>query len=289
MSKKKNLGYGLQPLPTDDRDFKLGSVFGAPSLADIPQEDFVIGESGILNQGSSDLCTAFATAKASEFQEGVNLSPEYTFAKTKELMGEWEEWGADLRVACKAGKDFGFLPLAEAPLTLGAGRDYVANWAHWHPKLDVIAKKYAKQSFFSVEAYDDLFDSIRANLWRFRGEKRAIITGAMWRSEWTNSGGVIPKQYGDSGFGHAFLFIGQKKIEGKWHLVAQLSNGTNIGDKGFFYFPKEVVNKECVYGNFMFKDLPPAEAKFLTQNNLSVKWRPVSFLARWVNLILNLI
>lgn len=111
----------------------------------------------------------------------------------------------------------------------------------------------------------DVFDQIRLVLWINRFEKRSILTGAMWHNSWTyTSGGIIPKLYLDKGsFGHAFKIFGWKEIEKEPYLIAQLSNGSNVGDKGVCYFPRNVVNKEFTYGNYTFSDMPPEEAKKL--------------------------
>lgn len=111
----------------------------------------------------------------------------------------------------------------------------------------------------------DTFDIIRCTLWANRAEKRSILTGITWHNSWTYaSGGIIPRFYVDRGnFGHAFKVFGWKEIADEPYLVAQLSNGENIGDKGIFYFPRNVVNKEFTYGAYTFSDMPPEQAKQL--------------------------
>lgn len=116
----------------------------------------------------------------------------------------------------------------------------------------------------------DTFDKIRATLWQNRGEERSVLAGCTWRQEWTRApGGLIPRSYGNGGFGHAFKIFGWKKIDGETYLVAQLSNGSEIGDGGIFYFPRSVVNKEFTYGLFTFKDMPREEAEYLHKKKLA--------------------
>lgn len=264
MTKKKNLGFGLNLIAKDERNYKLGAIFGAPLLSDIPKEDFLIADPEVLDQGNTDACTGYASSLASGLQEGVPLSPKYQFAQIKKMLNDLNGYGGDLTTACKVAVKIGSLESKyELPLFT---RDQFANWVNWPDSLDELAKNHRKKVFFEIEEHSDLFDSIRANLWRFRNEKRAILTGALWRPEWTTSGGVIPKTYSNSGFGHAFIFIGQKIIDGTPHLVAHLSNGTIIGDKGRFYFPREVINKECTYGNFMFQDLDRECVEYMLEN-----------------------
>ena len=253
----KNIGGGLTEYVSDDRDFSLGAMYDTPVI--IPDQDFIVAPIvKIKDQESSDLCTSYALTAVSEDQEGIELSPEFTFAKTKELMGTWQTWGASLRDACRSAVKIGFLEQQSSPYVLSRdGRNTVANWENWDKKYDMDAISHKKEAFFSVDGQYDMFDNIRATLWRWRNEKRSIATGIKWRSEWTDTkAGVLPIEYGLGQYGHAFKVCGQKNIFNKWYLIAQLSNGTSIGNQGMFYMPREVVNKEFNYGAYMFKDLP---------------------------------
>ena len=54
----------------------------------------------------------------------------------------------------------------------------------------------------------------------------------------------MPGTYDDFAGWHAHLFIDWCILGGTEYLVAQNSYGTDAGDKGFLYFPREVVNRE---------------------------------------------
>ena len=130
----------------------------------------------------------------------------------------------------------------------------------------------------------DLFSKILATLWVYKNEKRAILTGCLWSQYWSNSkDGIIPKTYEKGTTGHSFCFIGQKTINGEPYLVARLSNGIEFGDKGLFYFPREVVNKECTFGNFYFADMPDG----LTPEQIKEKSK--YYRASWIKKILLLL
>jgi len=257
-SQIKNLGYGLTSLPYDprDRNFAMGAIFGTPPLP--PLKSFRVFEpKKIKNQGETDKCSAYANSYALEAHEGVEINPDYLFAKSKEISGNIEAWGQDLRTACKAPVKYGAIEEnTELYNIIAQGRDYSANWRNWGFKYDLSAAVHKQNTFFSVSGRYDLFDNIRANLWDRREKKDAVITGALWRPQWLYlPEGVIPKtQFGRDGYGHAFCFIGQEFIKDEPYLVALLSNG-EIGDKGYFYFPREIVNNEMTYGNYMFIDM----------------------------------
>ena len=265
MSTNPKIRGGLLPLKPDARDFSVGAIFAPIDVSEIP-DDFSLGKLKVKDQGSSDFCSGYAVTSASELQEDVELSPLWQFAKTKELTGDWKSWGVNLRDACKSAVKFGSLPLNESPELAPDwvsqrvwDRDDIANWTTWPAELDFKAEKHKKASYFSVSkgGYKDLFDAVQGELWRNREDKRGVVVGALWRPEWiTAESGVISQEYGKEGFGHAFLFIGKKTINGVPYLVAHLSNG-DIGDNGEFYFSRNVVNKEIgKYGAFMFNDLP---------------------------------
>lgn len=152
---------------------------------------------------------------------------------------------------------------------------FLANWENWPKELDEKAKLHKKQSYFAVDGPFDIFDNFRATLWQNREEKRSILTGALWKLEWTSAKkGVIPKNAKIDRYGHAFKIYGQKVINGELHLVAQLSNGKNIGDGGIFYFPRSVVNKEFSFGAYTFKDIDPDIIKRL---NKKLSWKEKFF------------
>ncbi len=267
------LKNSLHPLPKDPRDFALGAVFGQMKIEEIPQVAFFVSEPLVIkDQGETDECSAYALTAVSEDQEGMELMPEYQFFKTKQLDGEPEEWGADLRIACKSAVKFGSLPLSGFELNKGLTRSQLLKPEQWPSHADDVAKLHKKETFFTVTGRYDMFDNIRVALYQNRDEKCSVITGAKFRTEWLDApNGVISEQYGDEGFGHAFKIYGQKVIGGKMYLVAQLSQGAMVGDGGKFYLPRAVVNKEIgPYGVFMFKDMPREEAEFYIQNKVVV-------------------
>jgi len=250
---------GLLPLKKDNRDFKLSKLLGAMDLSQLPEGFMVEGwdKIKIKDQGPTDYCTSYAGTSASELQEEVELNPLYQFVKTKQIMGRWETWGADLRSLCKSLTKFGSLEESETPIIDREIRD----WNNWPAELDEKAKKHLKESYFEADGHGGSFNAIKVALWQEREKKRAVIVGAIWRSEWTSAPrGIIPEEYGKEGFGHAFIIIGWTKE----HLIAHLSNGENIGDNGRFYFSKTVADKELGnFGRFLLTDMDPEIAKQL--------------------------
>ncbi len=284
------LVHALEPLSYDPRDLSLGAVFGTPDIKQVPKTDWIVNTPLVMkNQDESpgeDFCTGFTVSEVSEDQEGVELCPFFQYSMMCMLRNDYTSWGGDLRLAFKSAEKVGSLAVSDRPFNPNVmTRNSLADWNTWK-ELMPFATKHKKASYFKVDGDYDVFDNIRANLWAYRLEKRTIGVGAMWRREWINApAGVVQKEYKQGGFGHAFKIFGQKVINGEIHLVAQLSNGP-IGDNGIYYFPREVVNREFApFGQFMFKDMPKEEARFLQDNGLKAD---ASIFTRLIHRIMNI-
>lgn len=271
---------GLQPLPYDERDLRLGSVFSLGDIKEVPKKNFIVGTLRVKDQKNTDFCSGYTVSQVSATQEGdIDMSPEFQFGKTKELMGD-DEWGADLRSACKSAVKVGSLPQIIWDSVFGAeshyDRDLVLKVEEYPSEWNELSAQYRKKSFWAITGEYDAFDNIRLALWKNRNEKCEIVTGAIWRQAWTKAKGGIIKTSGDptGGSGHAFSLVGQKIINGDPYIVARLSNGKNIGDDGIFYFSRKVINTEVAkYGLFMFKDMDKETAKVMNEN----EWKDSSF------------
>ncbi len=265
MKKEIQIIEGLQKLPKDSRDFSLNKVFGTIDVKAIPDKDFMVCDRvNIKDQGTSDICVAAASCAVSEDQENVPLSMEWFFSQVKKAQGNWETWGANLRDACKVAIKVGFLEKADAPFDISDGRNFIADWENWPSKLDSNALIHRKKSYFKVDGPYDTFNCFRANLWQHRESKSSILTGVIWQTGWNNAKDGIIDFEGTSLFGHALKICGQKKIDGKWFLVGQLSNGKSMGKDGLFFFSQDIINKYFKYkeyGAYQFIDLSPEEAK----------------------------
>lgn len=282
----------LHELPFDERDYSFSENFGALAVEDLPTQDFLVAVPLEIKDQDinypSDYCTSYAASEAADLQDQVKTVPEYTFAYAKWLLaierryGVINEFGLNLRDICKAGVKGGFLPRSKDPFkcntTERPSREFLGDFRNWPEDLAQYAEIYRKENYYSaVDGPHDLFDNFRSVLWKNRRERRAIITGCYFRSSWmTVQGGIIPKTYESVGSPHAFIFIGQKTINGEIYLVALLSSNIKYGDNGLFYFPREVVNREFKpFGAFTFKDLSPiisTDGVELTKIN---KWNPL--------------
>lgn len=276
----------LHPLTKDPRDYSHSTVFGSVVVNDLPTKDFLVSVPlEMKNQEInylSDFCTSYAAASVDEDMDQVIMVPEWTFAQAKYILSQTQgvgvigTFGVNLRDISNAAVAYGFLPRLYDPFKCDTmdrpARDILANWIEWPVGLYNHAAPYKKASYFFVDGPHDLFDNIRATLWKHLGERNSVIVGALWRQSWNNApDGIIPEVYEPQGSGHAFKICGQKTINGQIYLVAQLSEGVNFGDKGFCYFSRAVVNRElATYGAIIFTHLPPDTAQWHVTNGVSV-------------------
>lgn len=270
----KTLGGGLNYKERDPRNFKFGAVYSLPKIEELPDE-YILPILGIKDQATTFMCTAFGSTLVSELQENVTLTPLYTYAKTKQIMGVPGAGGADIESACKSHVEYGALAEEDVdPAVLGdmgeKGEAYVSDWRNWSASFDELAKKHKKASYWEIEPKQyDLFDSIRATLWANRALEQGAITGTYWRNGWDDRA-MIPKQKAEGGGGHLIAIVGWKKIDGEDFLVIPNSYGTDFGENGYNYFPREVVNREFKFGTFAFTDMPRAQAEKLIEKKMKI-------------------
>ena len=221
-----DLKPGLRPLEPDERDFNFGNVTQPVNLAEIAGLDFdVFIPTKVKNQTGSpsgeDLCTAYGGSQIAQAHESVELNPEWLFAKVKKLDGDFMSWGSNVRTLFSALCDYGALEEEDARSYMSGSNALILNlrdWKNWAPELDERAVKHRQKSYFFIKkgSYFDLFDSIRANLYRYREQKHVIGTGALWRPQWTIRKFITDTE--GEGIGHFFVITGVKYFDGVPYL-----------------------------------------------------------------------
>lgn len=249
-----NTNYGLRPLKEDERDFPVGGLVDLPELSELPKK-YSLPLPKIKDQKQSDFCAAFSSTTVSEYQEGVELCPEWVFAIGKMLAGDVDDWGIDLRTICKAHEKYGAIEVKDAPFSIdNKDADFLRRIENWPDELKDKALYHKKASYFKVVGPYDSFDDIRATLWKFREEKRAVFTGVVW--SW-NAKDFRLDDFNMEGYGHAVPVIGW---DGDYAIVPN-SWGKKVGDNGVHYIHRRVINKFVgMYGAFMFLDITKEEA-----------------------------
>lgn len=267
---KETLQGGLNPKKDDVRDFKLGRITKLPEVEKLPYE-FYLFPLDTEHQGNSDFCSAFSTTGMSELQEGVSLSPEWSFAASKKLSKDKNEWGQDMRTAMKAHVEYGAIKKEDSPFSIDThSAKFLRDIDNWPEELFEKAKEHKKESYFEVTGQHDHFDNIRATIWKFRNLKRAPGIGLMWGWKMDNPFIETPSQ---NGYGHMLYAIGWTKEKGKDWIILQNSYGDQVGQNGRYFISREALNPMVErYGSYMFVDLPKDVAKYMSDKGVSMKW-----------------
>ena len=231
--------YGLQPLKKKTIgevirgkiDYSHSKTFGAFDIKQLPDEYMLVSD--ILDQGSLPHCTAYASCAIQESQHGIKFDPEDFYEAEGVINGKVQDFGYDMRVAMKTGKEYGFKPLSGGNPT-----------------------DYQEGGYFDIDGPYDLFDNIRVALWLAREEKKTAQLGTMWYEEWENTpNGIIDESIiAKTPIGlHDIKGAGWKTINGILYIVIQNSWGKNNGDGGLYYFSRTIVNKEFKEGHFLWR------------------------------------
>lgn len=263
---------GLLKLPYDPRDFKSHKVLGTPKL-ELPDEYILPKMFPIQDQGGLPFCFAHAICSASEEQEGVKLSEETQAVFSYELLGGINPQGCDLRNACKSAVKTGSCEKSKVTLPSPKTLAVLGDKKSYNEFELAQAYTHKKKTYLAVTGPYDLFDNIRNIIWQRRNDRVIVITGCNF-PQWLfyENNGVVPNVTLSSGTGHAFVVRGWKMINNVLHLVVQLSNGSRVGDNGYLYFPREVVNREFAFGNYILIDLDPNEAKQASWSSIIKMW-----------------
>lgn len=261
---------GMLPMPKDERDIKLGAAFTLPPLSEIPKTfKNEIPETWIFDQLDTDTCAGHATALASSLQEGVLLDPLFTWVMARAMKGmSPDDWGIDLRSVMLAHVKVGALERNEAPYKITdpatVWRD-ITNWKVDELLKDSVRHKKGSALFIEPTQGYDMFDTLRAVIWKFRAEKIAAVIGLRWAY---GTDPVIDK-YLDGGFGHAV--VQSTWTEDGMHGTIINSWGTAVGEGGKFFISREIINREVpVYGAGIFRDETPENLKWYIEHGIKL-------------------
>ena len=252
MAEKQKIS-GLVPLTYDSRDLHLGRIVKLPELNELPNI-FSLGETIIRNQekaGNDDFCTAYSTVGMSYLEDGVEGSPEWVFAASKEISGDNEAFGQDMRTAFKTWVKYGSPRKEDVnPPQNPQDRRYLKNY-----DSSLNGAELKKKTYVTCKGQYDAFDNIRASIWKFKEQKRAVGIGLVFA--WPLSSKYLDK-YSTRGFGHMMFATGWKDD----YLETPNSYGREAGDNGKHYVSRETINYFVEkYGAYILIDLDKKTAR----------------------------
>ena len=273
--KKKilHIGGNLQKTPADNRDFGLIDFYVQPKLSDIPDDWSFWKPLEIKDQKQTQQCTGHGVASAIEAHEKVILNPSVQYAFIKEIVGDPTDTGANLRDAMKSGTKYGAVKKTDCDIGVDKHNGtFLADLKNYPQEVTTLAKPQQQKSYFNATRGSyNRFDNFRSWLWYFGNKDKdkppVIVTGVGWRENWTYApGGIIPDEPGDVVGGHCVDILPETKMINGEHgsrlyLKIQNSYNSNIGDKGCFWFPASVINRDFTYGGYLYLD--PEEVKLI--------------------------
>lgn len=247
----------LKELFQGKTDYSHHKTFGATPVDQLPDEYLLV--STILDQGTTNECTAFASCAIQESQHGIQFDPQWFFEQEGVVNGSVSPDGYDMRVTMDTGVKIGFKPLA------GGSPEYYKEGGYYS----------LIPGFFSSV---DLFDSIRQAMWQAKDEKKCANLGVLWMNDW------IPTTIIDSNTPrtsplslHAIKCAGWTTRSGIPYLVIQNSWGAGRGEGGLYLFSRDQINKWFREGAYIWRT-PQEQVDIQRENAILVLLRQVLIL-----------
>jgi hypothetical protein len=245
--------YGSRPWLWDPREkgFSHKKYFGAANITLLPPDGLHRARRPVENQLSTLRCGPTQAVVGNAYIRRVRFSPEYQTVKISLQQNRpVDDYGSEPKAVMNSLRDDGSLYIDMSPVALAKdGQQESVNPKRFSKELDEKAQLNRIIAYLGVDDQYDYFDDIRWAL--YRAYKAGTDTGPVvhafspWYEEWTVARkGVVAPVYSNMAGWHAYLFIDWCLIDGIPYLIAQNSYGENVGDRGFFYFPREVVNRE---------------------------------------------
>lgn len=252
---ENNLISGLRIEQKDENDLHLGLIETLPELSELPYS-FDLGDTPINDQraeGNDDFCGGYGSVGMAYLQDGVEGCPEWVFAAGKEITGSPRTFGLDMRTIFSVWTKYGSPRKSDVKIPeKKTDRRILTNYER---NLRTKAVELLKETYVTCKGQYDAFDNIRASIWKYRAEKRAVGIGL--RFSW-NLTDIYLNGTSDRGFPH-FMFA--KGFDGEY-LIVPNSYGLKTGKKGVHYVSRETINKFIpLFGGRMMIDMPFEEAR----------------------------
>ncbi len=182
------------------------------------------------------------------------------------MSGDIDEAGQDLRTALRAHVKYGAVPKTLTDLSLdNHDQSFLRRISSWPAGLFVSARAQKKKAFVKITGPYDHFDNIRATIYKFSLEKRAVVMGLIWN--WSLQEEILDGG-SDVGSGHAICSIGWQEMG----LVLQNSYGLSAGVDGCHIITRKTVNLNVEkYGAYMFVDLSPDEVAWMLEHGIKLE------------------
>ena len=207
-------------------------------------------------------CTGYTQSELCGDEDKTVYDPKYTYDKSLFMEGQKEGAGiADMRDSLKSTIIYGVMPKG----CTDVNEPY----------------KHRRGAYYNVfdETGMDWFDDIRSAL-MLNDYARSVSTATPWYLEWNaqaNGTGVVSMGTQIVSW-HNWKISGWKTINGVPYLVGKTWQGKNVGDNGWMYFPREVINAVMNIKGTGAYTLAPADAA----NVQNIKMTILDYIISWL-------
>lgn len=230
---------GLLPKPYDPRTLVLGEIVKFPELSELPEE-FSLEIPYISDQiadGNNDMCSAYATCAVSAIQEGLKerFHEPFSFAASKKITGYPDDWGQTQIGAWKGHVAYGAVEDKEIlPEDRSLSNSDRRRFDLYSNEAKSKALRHLKKAYVRTKGPYDAYDNIRATIWMYRAQKRAVTIGVLFG--WSLYVDVLDG-ISSGGFGHMMYVIGWDKKG----LIVVNSAGKSAGINGVHHMTRETI------------------------------------------------
>lgn len=210
-------------------------------------------------------CTGYTVADILTDIWKKPCSPDFNYSTALFLDGDAPGTnGASFHAALESAVVFGGLPKELAKINAATnGELFISNWWNWTDAEKLAAFPNRQNGVLDVLGNGDAFNSILSAMYT---GKISISIGSPWFEEWyqdnSNHTGIVNMPIIDGSYPswHNWKICGLKTINGIQYLIGKTWQGASVGDNGWLYFSRDVINAALsVYGSGALTINPNAE------------------------------
>ncbi len=261
-------GFGLREKHHDGTEYPVGGIMQFDPVSKLPETFRLDVPNEWIRTQLYDTCASEAFGNLLSVLNGAKIDALYMWLIARLNNGYANtDWGVDLKSIAMSGVKVGAPLFEDSQYHSDGDRDVftaVENWDLKTMQRRAIVNKFGTAVEVTTMYGEDFFNSIKMVLYKL---KTPIAIGVRWN--WDSGKPEIDTQ-SDTGFGHAMLVTGWTKDR----LIVLNSWGQGVGDKGYFYFSRDVINHDiAIFGAWTGIDEKPEKIKWMLENGIFMEDR----------------
>jgi hypothetical protein len=261
-------GFGLREKQHDGTEFAVGAVTQFPPLSTLPKEYRLDISLDWIRTQLVDTCASEAMSNLLSHVNKEKVEALLTWVISRANGGySVADWGVDLKSIIMGAVRVGAPHFNDSQFHTNDDRALFADVSNWD-LINQQKKAIIYKAGTAVEVKPmygaDYFDSVKMVLHRLQ---TPVMIGVRWNWDSMNPNIDTPQT---EGFGHAMLVTGYTVDR----LIVLNSWGTGVGDKGYFYFNRAVINNDVnIFGAWTLIDETPEKIKWMIENGIFMEDR----------------